>query len=173
MDIWRSFRWRAGIFPWLLAVALSAALHNPVGGGETSPVKDQVAEPAEAESPPDQGDAEEKAIDAVAARPAAGEPASGWRMRLTLPITSQTYQQARRFTNTALDQATASGGKPVLIFEFHVVPGQSEFGRGSDFGPSYQLAEFLSSGRLADATTVAFLPNSIQGHAVRVVLACD
>ncbi|NLZ02731.1 MAG: serine protease, partial [Pirellulaceae bacterium] len=94
-------------------------------------------------------------------------------MRLTLPITSQTYQQARRFTITALDRATASGGKPVLIFEFHVVPGQSEFGRGSDFGPSYQLAEFLSGGRLADATTVAFLPNSIQGHAVLVALACD
>ena len=173
MDTWRSFRWGAGIFSWLLILALSAALHGSVKGGETSPVVDQGVERPAAESAPDEGNAENKANQQAVRRPAAGESAAGWRMRLTLPITSQTYQQVRRFTITALDRATASGGKPVLIFEFHVVPGQSEFGRGSDFGPSYQLAEFLSGGRLADATTVAFLTNSIQGHAVLAALACD
>src|SRR5690554_2937596 len=107
MDTWRSFRWGAGVFSWVLIVALSAAPYGSVEGGETSPVADQGAERPAAEPAPGKGSAENKANDAAARRPAAGESAAGWRMRLTLPITSQTYQQVRRFTITALDQATA------------------------------------------------------------------
>ena len=99
--------------------------------------------------------------------------ATAWRMRLTLPITEKTYKQVRRFAVTALDNASESGQRPVLILEFHVPPGQGEFGRGSEFGASYQLAEYLSGGKLAAATTVAFIPTTIQGHAVLVAMACD
>lgn len=99
--------------------------------------------------------------------------AAAWRMRLTLPVTEKTYKQVRRFAVTALDEAAAADQRPVLIFEFHVAPGQSEFGRGSEFGASYQLAEYLSGGKLAAATTVAFVPTTIQGHAVLVAMACD
>ena len=101
------------------------------------------------------------------------QQAAAWRMRLTLPVTEKTYKQVRRFAVTALDQASAAGQRPVLILEFHVPPGQSEFGRGSEFGASYQLAEYLSGGKLAAATTVAFVPRTIQGHAVLVAMACD
>jgi membrane-bound serine protease (ClpP class) len=101
------------------------------------------------------------------------KPAAAWRMRLTLPVTAKTYKQVQRFAVTARDQASAAQQRPVLIFEFHVPPGQSEFGRGSEFGPSYQLAEFISGGKLAAATTVAFVPATIQGHAVLVAMACD
>ncbi len=128
-----------------------------------------------------QDEAPDKSVDpapnaAVSEEPeqAAGDlqPAA-WRMRVTLPVTERTYKQVRRFAVTALDQAAATGQKPVLIFEFHVPPGQSEFGRGSEFGASYQLAEYLSGGKLAAATTVAFVPSTIQGHAVLVAMACD
>ncbi len=106
--------------------------------------------------------------------PAPADPqAAAWRMRLTLPVTAKTDKQVQRFVVTALDQAAAAKQRPVLIFEFHVPPGQSEFGRGSEFGPAYQLAEFLSGPKLAAATTVAFIPATIQGHAVLVAMACD
>jgi len=106
-------------------------------------------------------------------QPADDQQATAWRMRLTLPITEKTYKQVKRFAVTALDQASKNEQRPVLIFEFHVPPGQSEFGRGSEFGASYQLAEYLSGGKLAAATTVAFIPATIQGHAVLVAMACD
>lgn len=128
----------------------------------------QDATPEESANPtPDAAVPEEPEQDANQPQPAA------WRMRLALPVTEKTYKQVRRFAVTALDQASTTGQKPVLIFEFHVPPGQSEFGRGSEFGASYQLAEYLSGGKLAAATTVAFVPSTIQGHAVLVAMACD
>ena len=133
--------------------------------------------PAQVEPPADQVDSvTEVAAPEVAEepnQPPAEQQAAAWRMRLTLPVTEKTYKQVRRFAVTALDQAAAAAQRPVLIFEFHVAPGQSEFGRGSEFGASYQLAEYLSGGKLAAATTVAFIPETIQGHAVLVAIACD
>ncbi len=101
------------------------------------------------------------------------KPAAAWRMRLNLPITEKSFKQVQRFAVTALDQAAKANQRPVLVLEFHVPPGQSEYGRGSEFGASYQLAEYLSGGKLAAATTVAFIPTTIQGHAVLVAMACD
>ncbi len=111
---------------------------------------------------------------AAEAEPGLSEkPAAAWRMRLNLPITEKSFKQVQRFTVTALDRAAKANQRPVLVFEFHVAPGQSEYGRGSEFGASYQLAEYLSGGKLAAATTVAFIPTTIQGHAVLVAMACD
>jgi membrane-bound ClpP family serine protease len=101
------------------------------------------------------------------------QQAAAWRMRLTLPVTEKTGKQVQRFAATALDQAAKAQQRAVLILEFHVPPGQSEYGRGSEFGASYQLAEYLSGGKLAAATTVAFIPATIHGHAVLVAMACD
>lgn len=97
----------------------------------------------------------------------------GHLLRLKLPISGETYSRARRFVRKALDKAQADGYRPVLIFEFVVRPDQSEFGRGSEFGASTDLARFLTSKEVAGAQTVAYVPSSIQGHAVLVVLACD
>ncbi len=105
--------------------------------------------------------------------PPPDKPAAAWRLRLTLPITEKSLKQVQRLAVTALDEASKNGQRPVLIFEFHVPPGQNEFGRGSQFGASYQLAEYLSGGKLAAATTVAFIPATIQGHAVLAAIACD
>ena len=92
---------------------------------------------------------------------------------ITLPITGESAGHIRRSVRRALDQTQSPGKRPVLIFEFRVSPDQDEFGRGSEFGPSYELADFLSGEQLNQATTVAFVPQSIQGHAVLVALACD
>lgn len=142
---------------WIIAFPLFVAAQNndQKAVGNPAPEAADTALPAESDQP--QGD----------------KQAAAWRMRLTLPVNAKTYKQVQRFAVTALDQASAAGQRPVLIFEFHVPPGQAEFGQGSEFGPSYQLAEFISGGKLAAATTVAFVPTTIQGHAVLVALACD
>ena len=97
----------------------------------------------------------------------------GWTIKVRLPITGQTYRRVQRFVFNARDKAAAAQQRPVLIFELEVLPAHGEFGRGSEFGASYQLANFLSGPQLNEAVTVAYLPQTVQGHAVLVALACD
>ena len=65
------------------------------------------------------------------------------------------------------------GAGAVLIFEFAAPRGGAEAAQGTSFGDAYDLANFLSSEELNAATTVAYLPQSIRGHAVLLALACD
>ena len=97
----------------------------------------------------------------------------GWTMKLRLPIDGQAYDRVWRFVTEAQNRASQTGRQPVLIFELVVPPDQDEFGRGTDFGIAYRLAGFLSGPKLGKAVTVAYIPQSIQGHAVLVALACD
>jgi len=109
---------------------------------------------------------------------------AGWVLRINLPITSRTLDLDRvnRFARKAIERAAAARVQPVLVFEFVVARDQEEFAATSKFGVSSDLADFLSkgdfvSGRIRDAvgkvTTVAYLPQSVRGHAVLPVLACD
>lgn len=121
-------------------------------------------EEAEGRSAANDGAAEEKAAPAERV---------GRLVRITLPITGETLAPVRRFAVKALDKAREMGARAVLIFEFHVAADQAEFAQASQFGAARDLADFLSSEELNEATTVAYVPESIQGHAVLVVLACD
>jgi len=105
--------------------------------------------------------------------PSASPNRAGWVFRITLPITGRTVDRVRRFTRNAVDRAAAAGARPVLIFEFAVPLDESKYAATSKFGVSSDLADFLSGDHLSQATTVAYVPQSIQGHAVLVVLACD
>ena len=97
----------------------------------------------------------------------------GKTIRIQLPITGGTFDRVRQFVRRAVEKACGESARLVLIFEFNVPEGQDEFGRGSQFGAAYDLADFLSSEELVGVRTVAYLPQSIQGHAVLVVLGCD
>lgn len=97
----------------------------------------------------------------------------GVTMRLTLPIDAQTRKEVERFAARTLMRATDQKARPVLIFEFFVPPGGEEHGRGSDFFTAHGLAEYLSGRELNQATTVAYLPKTVQGHAVLAAIACD
>jgi membrane-bound ClpP family serine protease len=112
------------------------------------------------------------------ARAAAGGAAAaeqlGQTIRITLPLLDEeAVKRVKGAVGQALEKARAQGARAVLIFEFDVPPGAAPGGRGSDFGLAYDLAKFLSGKDLNAATTVAYLPQSIQGHAVLVALACD
>lgn len=111
--------------------------------------------------------------EAVAADAAAAGPRFGATMRLNLPIDDRTRREVERFAGRALARAADQNARPVLIFEFFVPPGGEEHGRGSDFFTAHGLAEYLSGRELNLATTVAYLPKTVQGHAVLAAIACD
>lgn len=97
----------------------------------------------------------------------------GHLFKITLPITGQTTDHLRPAVRKAIEDAQAAQSKPILIFQFVVPKGQSKFGTGSKIGNAYDLASYLSSDALSGATTVAYIPQTIQGHAVLAALACD
>ncbi|MHC4403000.1 MAG: NfeD family protein [Planctomycetota bacterium] len=105
------------------------------------------------------------------------EPAAadrvGWVLRVSLPITGTKERQVKQSVDNARTRAQKSGVKPVLIFEFVVPSDQEELADTSQLGLCSDLADFLSGRDVSWATTVAYLPQSVRGHAVLPVLACD
>jgi membrane-bound ClpP family serine protease len=103
----------------------------------------------------------------------AAETRIGCTVRVALPITGATTERVRRFVDRALSKYPPDENRLVLIFEFEVPPKQAEYGRGSKFGFALVLADLLTSKQLQGVHTVAYVPQSIQGHAVLAVMACD
>lgn len=89
----------------------------------------------------------------------------GTLIRLNQPITDQIDRRVHRAADEAIRKAKANGHWPVIVFE--ISSGESKFGQ------AYDLARYLSGPRLNGATTVAYLPQTLSGHAVLVALACD
>lgn len=81
------------------------------------------------------------------------------------PITDRVENRLRRAVADTIKKAKEKGQWPVLIFEIR--PGASEFGKALD------LARYLAGPNLNGATTVAWLPETITGHAVLVAMACE
>ncbi|MGL6194501.1 MAG: hypothetical protein ACRC2T_06725, partial [Thermoguttaceae bacterium] len=62
---------------------------------------------------------------------------------------------------------------PTLILNFKVPPNQEAFAQTSKFEACYALANFLLSDEMQGIRTVAYLPQTVEGHAVLVALACN
>ncbi len=101
------------------------------------------------------------------------EEIRGRLIRLPLPITGNVDRRVVQQIRRALAELEEAEGeaRPTLVLEF--APGQTEFGRGSEFEDALKLARFLVSARLGGVRTVAYLPRSIKGHAVLVAIACE
>ena len=97
--------------------------------------------------------------------PAAQEQRVGRLIRISSPITDKVDNRIKRVVSAAIDEAKEKGEWPVLIFE--IEPGRS------DFGQAYDLAHYLASPALNGATTVAYVPEKLTGHAVLVAMACE
>ena len=67
------------------------------------------------------------------------------------------------------------GAKHQAVFDLRVLrsAGPGKFRPREQLRACYELANFLTGDELNAAKTVAYLPQSIQGHAVLVVMACD
>lgn len=106
--------------------------------------------------------------------PAVKAPAKFGRLfKITLPITADTVERIEQFADRVVAKAReADEDQPVLIFEFEIPPQQEEHARSTDFEDASKLARLLSQ-KLAAARTVAYVPESLPGHAVLVALACE
>ncbi len=94
-------------------------------------------------------------------------------IRLRLPLTGnddRLYQgQIQRVVDQLAATSLEGNQRPTLVIEF--VP--SDSGEATEFERSIRLARFLTSQRLSSIKTIAYLPKSIDGHAVLLALACE
>jgi membrane-bound serine protease (ClpP class) len=88
-----------------------------------------------------------------------------------LPITGTVDTQVKQAIARVLARQRPAASRPLVVLEFRSEPDQS--GRGSEFERCLSLARYLSGNLLRRARTVAFLPQTVQGHAVLAVLACE
>lgn len=139
----------------MLAIALALAVHGTVSVALLSA---QEAKPAADEVKPAAAQPAEAAANAPADR-------MGQWIRLPAPITDAVDAQVRRSVDAVMRGAKQRGQWPVFILELGQGPTQ--------FGQALDLARYLSSPALNGATTVAYLPETISGHAVLVAIACD
>ena len=105
------------------------------------------------------------------ARPTYSQPPDatpGRFFTVTEPITNESLDQIGVATKQLVDRAAGrkDGQRPILVFEFR--PGETSPG-GSQFGSSYDLADFIST-KLEGLMTVAYVPESLKGYAVLDVL---
>jgi len=81
------------------------------------------------------------------------------------PISDAVDRYVRRSVEQFVSETKKRGRWPVIVFE--IQPGRTEFGRAHD------LAKFLTGENLNGASTVAYLPKTVNGHRVLIAAACD
>ena len=149
------------------AEKVNAALKVEKKGNTSESSKKTGTRPVEKAADASTGD------DAPSATASPDENRIGFVLKLVLPFDEGTKHRVERFVQNATKKADAERKKPTFVFEFDVAKGQENFGRGTDFGAAYALADYLSGEQLRGATTVAFLPKPIEGHAILAAFACD
>ena len=115
------------------------------------------AQPAAADQGPGQGDA---------ARPRR----QGLLIRVPVPIDNSVVLRVKQSIQRTLGNVREE--RPVFVLEF-VAPEGAEAGQGTKFGVAYELASFLTSDELNGASTVAYVPGTLKGHAVMAAIACE
>ena len=94
-------------------------------------------------------------------------------MKVHLPITGNANAHIQRGVEQLISETDSDdvAKRPILILKFEAPNGQS--GEGSQFERALWLARYLASPSLNSIRTVAYLPQSVLGHAVLPVLACE
>lgn len=135
----------------LLGGAVCASALLLLAGGAADPAEDRADGEAEAETAPQRA----------------------YLIPVPLPIAGDVDDRVQRMIGQVLEQAStlAPDQRPVLILEFRGKQGQA--GRGSQFERSLALARYLTGRDLSRVRTVAYVPESVEGHAVLPVIACE
>ncbi len=106
----------------------------------------------------------------------------GFMVDVPLPLVGQRDEAVRQQIVRIADAHRDAAQRPVVVLQFKVAPltenaGEPDNGglgsRGSQFERSLALARFLTSPDAARVRLVAYLPETIEGHAVLPVLACE
>ncbi len=91
---------------------------------------------------------------------------------VSLPIDGSADINLKRMIDQSLESMKDQREpRPILILEFLATG--SEGSDASEFERSLSVARYLASDRLNGVKTVAYLPQSVRGHAVLAVLACE
>lgn len=110
------------------------------------------------------------ALGLIAGQPALAAPQAGRLVKLRLPLESADDKVMQGVLQRTADKlaSEAGAGRPVLILEF--VAGKEH--SASEFERCLSLSRFLLR-EMTGVKTVAYLPRSIQGHAVLIAMACE
>ena len=95
----------------------------------------------------------------------------GQWIRIPLPIDNSIVLRVKQSIERTL--AAARDERPVFVLEFVVPEGAADAGQGTQFEDAHKLARFLTSDDLNGASTVAYIPKALKGHAVMVAMACE
>jgi membrane-bound ClpP family serine protease len=107
----------------------------------------------------------------------ANQPPPAYTVEIPLPLAAGDDDRLRNALE-ALSQQQLPGPRPVVVLQF--VPQadrdrrvEGPLGRGTPFERALGLARWLSGPQANRIKTVAYLPQSLEGHAVLVALACE
>ena len=95
----------------------------------------------------------------------------GQWIRVPLPIDNSVVLRVKQSIERTL--GAAHDERPVFVLEFVVPEGAADAGQGTQFEDAHKLARFLTSDELNGASTVAYVPKALKGHAVLVAMACE
>ena len=117
-----------------------------------------------------------------ASTPAAAEPERvGYIVDVQLPLVGDRDELVKRQVRRIADANGSAEQRPVVVLRFavdsianvEVEAGSGMGSRGSQFERCLSLARFLTSPEAARVRLVAYLPETVEGHAVLPVLACE
>ncbi len=105
----------------------------------------------------------------------------GYIIRVDLPLIGDRDELVRQQIAKIANAAGNSEQRPVIVLEFQAIsldavgePQNAELGtRGSQFERCLSLARYLTSPEASRVRLIAYLPETVEGHAVLPVLACE
>jgi len=105
----------------------------------------------------------------------------GYVVDVQLPLVGDRDELVKRQIRRIADANRDAQQRPVVVLRFAVDPianvdieaGSGMGSRGSQFERCLSLARFLTSPEAARVRLVAYLPETVEGHAVLPVLACE
>lgn len=108
--------------------------------------------------------------------PESTEAPRSFLVPVRLPLQGDADSQIKRRIDQLLTGLPESP-RPILVLEFQLespgATGSHASAQGSEFERALSLARYLASERLSRVRTVAFLSQSVEGHGVLPVLACE
>lgn len=162
------------LLAWLCSVWVS-------GGAQSVNAQSVVAQAIIAQGP----SPAEQAKPPVASLPDSPQPdseRSGYIVDVELPLVGDRDELVKRQIRRIADSNRDAAQRPVVVLRFAVAAiansaddaAQGGLGsRGSQFERCLSLARFLTSPEGARVRLVAYLPETVEGHAVLPVLACE
>lgn len=106
-------------------------------------------------------------------------------VEVPLPLVGDRDEAVRRQINQIASSAAKAKERPIVVLSFQAAStSETRSGddsmaaaglqsRGSEFGRCLELARVLTDSSAARVRLIAYLPNSVEGHAVLPVLACE